>query len=130
MTDALMFDTDILLYLQRGVPKFAALVNEVLTRNISVLTYMELLQRAHTKAQHKNIKSFIKNCNFQVLPVTENISHRAAIYVEEYSLTMGIRAANALIAATATEHNLILVTTNKKIYRSIRDLQLRVLEFE
>jgi predicted nucleic acid-binding protein len=125
-----MFDTDIILYLQRGVPKFGALVNEIPKRKISVLTYMELFQRAITKSQHKIIKSFLKDCNFEVLPITENISHRAAIYVEEYSLTTGIRAGNAIIAATATEHNLTLVTTHKKIFRSVRDLQLRVLEFE
>ncbi|HAJ79888.1 MAG TPA: hypothetical protein DCO75_08955 [Fibrobacteres bacterium] len=60
--------------------------------------------------------------DFAIVPVSGNIGHRASIYIEEYSLSNGISTDDALIAATATENNLTLVSGNYKHYKSIRDL--------
>lgn len=120
----MIFDTDIFIWLQRGNSKAAAVVDKAEVRQISIITYMELLQGAHKKQQHKQIKNFLTDCDFSVVPLDENIGHRAAIYIEEYSLTDGIRTNDALIAATAIEHNSELVSSNKKHYKMIQDLQL------
>ncbi len=37
----------------------------------------------------ENSKGFLKENGFEVLPLTENIGQRAAVYVEEYSLGSG-----------------------------------------
>lgn len=87
---------------------------------------MELLQGAASKDQHKHAKSFIKDFNFIVLPLTENIGHRALVYIEEYSLLHGIRAGDAIIAATAVENNLPLSTSNRKHFKAVRNLNLKV----
>lgn len=122
----MLFDTDILIWIQRGNHRAAALIDREEERYISVLTYMELLQGAREKRQHEHILDFLSECGFQILPLSENIGHRAAIYIEEYSLSHGLRAGDAIIAATAIDNNLILCTSNSKHYRPIQELKLRV----
>jgi predicted nucleic acid-binding protein len=121
-----LFDTDILVWIQRGNDRAATLVEREEERCISVLTYMELLQGAKEKRQHEYILDFLREYSFQVLPLSENIGHRAAIYIEEYSLSYGLRAGDALIAATATENGLALCTANVRHYRPIRELKLKI----
>lgn len=122
----MIFDTDVLIWVQRGNQKAARAINESKDRYVSVLTYMELLQEAQNRKQHEVIISFLGDLGFQTLPLTENIGHRAAVYVAEYTLSHGIRAADAIIAATATENNLPLCSGNAKHYRMIQELKLKV----
>jgi hypothetical protein len=86
---------------------------------------MELLQRAANKRQHSTIKGYLRELEFTLLPLTETIGHRALIYVEEYSLSHGISADDAVIAATAVENGLVLVSSNAKHYRAVKDLEFR-----
>ena len=87
---------------------------------------MELLQGAGEKRQHEYILDFLREFGFRILPLSENIGHRAAIYIEEYSLSYGLRAGDALIAATATENGLTLCTSNARHYKPIKELKLKV----
>lgn len=121
----MIFDTDILIWVQRGNEKAARLIEKADTRCLSVQSYMELLQGAQNKAQHQIVKSFICDFGFSILPFTENIGHRALIYVEEYALSVGMRAGDAIIAATAVENNLGLVTSNTKHFKAVKELQLK-----
>jgi predicted nucleic acid-binding protein len=82
----MIFDTDIIIWIQRGNKKAAEVVDADNDRSISILTYMELLQNAKNKQQQTIIKSYLKEMNFTILPMSENIGHRASIYIEEYSL--------------------------------------------
>jgi len=121
-----IFDTDIFIWIQRGNVKAAELVDREYERLLSVQTYMELLQAARDKSQHRLIIDFLMNFNFKTLPLSENIGHRAAIYIEEYSLSHGLRAGDAIIAATATEHGLTLCSGNTKYFKPIKELRLKV----
>jgi len=122
----MLFDTDIFIWVQKGNLKAARLMEASQERYLSVQTYVELLQNAQDKKQHKQIKDFLISFDFIVIPFTENIGHRACIYIEEYTLSNGIRAGDAIIAATAVENNLTLVTSNAKHFRMIRDLKLKI----
>jgi len=122
----MLFDTDVLIFVQRGKAKAAALVESTERRCISTQTYMELLQCAKNKEQHRIIQQFLKDFSFTVLPFTENIGHRASVYVEEYALSHGVRAGDAIIAATAVEQHLPLSTANARHYRPIKELNLKV----
>lgn len=121
----MLFDTDIFIWAQRGNIKAAHSFEKANRRCLSVQTYMELLQCARNKQQHLLVKDFLMEFAFEILPLTENIGHRAAIYVEEYSLSSGLRAGDAIIAATATENNLELLSSNLKHFRPIQDLKLK-----
>lgn len=122
----MLFDTDILIWVQRGNTKALKRIEKTDVRTISILTYMELLQGAQSKQQHKMSKDFLNVAGFHVLGLSEKIGHRAAIYVEEFALSHGLRAADALIAATAVEEGLPLVTGNGKHFRCIKELELSV----
>ena len=82
--DTMIFDTDIFIWAQRGNEKAVRLFEKEEEKYLSIQTYMELLQCAKNKIQHKQTKDFLTSFGFIVLPLTENIGHRASIYVEEY----------------------------------------------
>lgn len=122
----MIFDTDILILVQKGNEKAAKLIDKDDDKYISIQTYMELLQGAKNKIQHRIVRSFIKDFHFSILPLTQNIGHRALIYVEEYALSSNMRAGDAIIAATVIENNMKLVSSNAKHFRVIKELQLMV----
>lgn len=120
----MIFDTDIFIWVQRGNVKAARLIEQSQERLLSLQTYLELLQCAGNKRQHELTRSFLKDFDFRILPLTENIGHRAAIYIEEYALSHGLRAGDAIVAATAAEHGLPLCTGNGKHFNMITDLKI------
>src|SRR5262245_1178029 len=102
----MLFDTDIFIWVQKGNTGAADLIDEAQERYLSIQSYMELLQSAENRKQQKDTRDFLALYDFVILPLTENIGHRASIYVEEYSLASGMRAGDAIIAATAIENNM------------------------
>ncbi|MBW1895387.1 MAG: type II toxin-antitoxin system VapC family toxin [Deltaproteobacteria bacterium] len=122
----MIFDTDIFIWVQRGNQKAAKLISHEKERYLSIFSYLELLQSAKNKQQHEYTKDFVSSFGFIVLPLTENIGHRALIYIEEYALSHGLRAGDAIIAATAAENSMALVSGNAKHFKPIKDLKLKV----
>lgn len=122
----MIFDTDMFIWVQRGNLRAAQLIEGEDERLLSVQSYMELLQGAENRRQHELAKSFLRDFGFSTLPLSENIGHRAAVYIEEYGLSHGLRAGDAIVAATAAEHGLILCTSNAKHFSPIRDLKTRL----
>ena len=117
----MLFDTDILIWAQRKNGRALELIAYTPEKFISVQNYMEILQGAKNHAEIRIIKSFLSDADFRTLPFTENIGHRALIYAEEYALASGIRSADALIAATAVENNLVLATSNQKHFKAVKE---------
>lgn len=122
----MIFDTDIIIWMQRGNSKAAKIIESTEDHFLSIYSVMELLQCAENKKQHQHIKDFLSVFNFIVLPLTQNIGHRALVYIEEYTLAHQLRAADATIAATAVENNLTLVSSNAKHFKPIKDLKLSI----
>jgi hypothetical protein len=121
----MIFDTDIFIWTQRGNEKAAKLFEKEEEKYLSFLSYMELLQHAKNTTQHKYTKDFLRIFGFTVLPLTENIGHRASIYIEEYTLSSSLGSGDAIIAATAVENNMPLASSNVKHFRVIKELQLK-----
>lgn len=122
----MLFDTDIFIYVQKGNLKAARLVDETDERFLSVYSYMELMQTAKNNQQHEYTRDFLSSFGFVVLPLTERIGHRALIYLEEYTLSHGLKAGDAIVAATAVENNLTLVSSNAKHFKAIQELKLKI----
>lgn len=122
----MLVDTDVLIWVLRGHDGAARAVERITDRALSVVTYMELLQGARGKREIKAIQTSLANLDFRTVPLTENIGHRASIYMEEYAPSAGLTLADALQAATAVETRMPLLTANRRHYRSIRELELKV----
>ncbi len=121
----MVYDTDILIWVQRGNEKAAKLIDKDEEKYLSIQSYMELLQGAKNKIHHKYVKDFISEFEFSILPLTENIGHRALIYVEEHALSSNMRSGDAIISATAVENNMMLVSSNVKHFKVVKELELK-----
>jgi predicted nucleic acid-binding protein len=122
----MQFDTDVLIWFLRGNEKAAGVIDRADDRRISVITYMELLQGARNKEESRTIKKFLADYSFLMVPLTQNIGHRASIYMEEYALQSDMGVSDVLIAATAVENRFALCTANNRHYRGIKDLELKI----
>ena len=122
----MLFDTDVLIWVLRGNRRAAEIIEDNQERCLSIVTYMELLQGAKDRREVKNIKTFLTDLGFAMLPLGENIGHRASIYMEEYGLKVSMCVPDALLAATAVELRQTLCTGNRKHYGPIGELDLRV----
>ncbi|MDX2020816.1 MAG: type II toxin-antitoxin system VapC family toxin [Deltaproteobacteria bacterium] len=121
----MIFDTDVLIFAQRGSVKAARTIDDAKERFISVQSLMELMQGAKDKTELRVIRKFLFELEFTVLPLSEDIGHRALVYVEEYGLAASMRAGDAIIAATAVEFGKPLSTSNVKHFKVIKELDLR-----
>lgn len=122
----MLFDTDVLTRAFRGDPKAARAIDDAAVRRVSIITFLELLQGARDRREIHLVKSFLSDLGFATLPLTENIGHRASVYLEEYGLKSGLRLADALIAATAAENGLALLTGDRSHYRPLADLEAKL----
>lgn len=119
----MLFDTDVLIFAQQGRASAKTSILRERVRLISLQTFLELLQTNRGKAAHRVIKDFLRDAEFKVLPLTENIGHRAAVYMEEYGPSTGLQAGDAIIAATAVENDIPLISGNAGHFKAIKELK-------
>ena len=122
----MLFDTDVLIWALRGSGQAANEIDNDENRAISAVTYMELKQGARNKREQRLVRQFLHALNIAVLPITEAISHRATVFIEEYSLKSGLHLADALVFATACEHALTLCSANQRHFRQIVSLNAKI----
>ena len=121
----MLFDADVLIWMQRGNLKAARAVDSAADPGLSVATYMELVEGARNKAELRAIRETMTRFGLAVLPLSDSIGHRAATYMDEYRLKSGLDLVDALVAATAIENAQTLCTANVKHFRAIPDLSVK-----
>ena len=87
---------------------------------------MELVQGMRNKEEFRLLRQTIHEHQWDILPLSENISHRATVFIENYALSHGMQLADALIAASAVESGAALMTANTKHYKVIPELDLKI----
>ena len=94
---------------------------------LSVITRYEILRGLKAIRATAKEAAFAQFCGANlIVPITDAIILRAAdIYADLYQRGMLIGDADILIAATALEHGLVLVTNNTNHFNRIANLQLQ-----
>ena len=118
----MLVDTDVLIWYLRGYAQAAAALDQLPNFSISSATHMEIVQGMRNKAELAAFKKMLVQRAAQHLPITQAISHKAVDLMESMSLSHGLQMGDALIAATALEHQLTLLTGNTKHFLPIPQL--------
>jgi hypothetical protein len=119
-----LVDTDVLIWHLRGLPQATQRLDRLPNLTISAVTWLELLQGLRSKAEMGAVqKSFVMR-HTQRLPLTPAITDRAIALMEALTLSDGLQMGDALIAATALEHQLTLLTGNAKHFAAIDTLKI------
>ena len=122
----MLIDTDVLIWMTRGHAGAAARLQSLMPWRISAVTYIELAQGSRNKQELARIKKGLALSRTEILPLTAAISDRAMQLIDIYALSHSLQLGDALIAATAMEHNLTVFTANGKHFTPVDGLQVEV----
>jgi len=119
-------DTDVLIWYLRGNQKALELIDSLDRFCISSVTYMELIQGMRDKKELKLLQQTLKSWGVKIIFISEEISAKALFFMEEYFLSHSMQLADSLIAATASNYGLELITANDKHYKVVKELDIKV----
>jgi predicted nucleic acid-binding protein len=120
----MLVDTDVLIWHLRGYPKATLRLDQLKALNLSAICYFEILQGILNKAELDAVKKMLTKRSATVIPVTETVTQRAIELMETFTLSHGLQMGDALIAATALELNVPILTANVKHFGVIPMLSI------
>jgi tRNA(fMet)-specific endonuclease VapC len=88
---------------------------------------MELIVGARDKRDLAMIDGFLST--YPVIPLSESIGTEAYRLLKSYAKSHGLHVFDSLVAASAIEKDLTLVTLNRKHYQTIDGLKLEVPDY-
>lgn len=119
----LLVDTDVMIDLWRGyAPAGEWLRSLPEAPAISVISVLELLRGCRNRREQDAVEQLVQQMS--VLYLDEPSCVRAVDYFCAFHLKQGLGILDALIAASAVSHGLVLCTFNEKHYRGLPDLQV------
>jgi predicted nucleic acid-binding protein len=121
----MLVDTDVLIWHLRGYAQATQKLDSLTSLTISAVTYLELLQGLRNKAEMTALQQSLAMRRTQRLPLTPAITERATALMESLVLSEGMQMGDALIAATALEHQLPLLSGNVKHFARLQICALR-----
>ncbi len=120
----MLVDTDVLIWHLRGLPKATQRIDKLASLTISAITYLELLQGMRNQAEMIAVQKSLERRHTERLPITPAITERAIELMQRLVLSHGLQLGDALIAATALQHKLALLTANTKHFAPIDGLNV------
>ena len=129
MNEAL-FDTDTISFFLRSVPNVVAEADKYLKFHkgftFSVITNFEIIRGLKIKNAQRQLTKFgLIRLQSREINLTDKIIVRAAdIYADLYKRGSLVGDADILIAATALENNLPIITNNERHFERITGLQI------
>ena len=122
---AALIDSDVLIDAARGHLEARAFLNDqsrAFHVQISTISAMELIVGCRNKIELSQTRRFLEPV--RILPVDPNISDKAYDLIQEFTLSHGLMIPDALIAATALENGLTLLTKNTRHFQMIPKLEV------
>ncbi len=120
----MLVDTDVLIWHLRGYAQATRRLDALDEFVLSSVSYLEVLQGMRNKTELLAVKKMLERRSATLLPITEAITLRATGLMESLTLSHGLQLGDALIAATALEHRLPLLTANVRHFGAVGGLQL------
>jgi len=120
----IFLDTNILIDYYRGQETIREQLHQIgfSELGISVITPMELYYGARNKQELLRLKHSLTSLH--IFYLTTSISQRALHLIELFAKSHTLQIPDALIAATAIDHDLPLFTLNTKDFQFIPDITL------
>lgn len=122
----MIIDTDVIVWYLRGSDKAKDIIYANIPFNISVVTYIELVQGMRNKGELNRFIKQISKWDVKIIQIDKDISTRAMIYVEDYFLSNSMELPDALIAATCVKNSEQLLTANDRHYKYIPNIQIKM----
>ena len=120
-----LIDSNVLIDVSRGNPAAIRYVDGLTEPWVlSQVTALELIGGARNKRDLAVIDGFLSL--YSVVPLGDGIGTRAYGLLKTYAKSHGLHVFDSLIAATAIENGLTLVTLNRKHYQMIIGLSIQV----
>jgi predicted nucleic acid-binding protein len=123
MSDRLLIDTDVLIDYLRGQPEAVEYLEgcqEAMV--VSVITVAELFAGVREGKERTALSAFL--AAFETMPVDAGIAERGGLYRRDYGKSHNTGLADALIAATAEQVQVRLVTLNRKHFPMLSNVQV------
>lgn len=119
----LLFDSNVLIHAFRNNKNTALKLEQLEIISVPAVVAGELYQGSKNKQELAIIEEYI-DTYCEVLPITERISMFALKLVQLYTLSHNLLIIDALIAATAYEHDMTLVTEDTKHFGKIAEIDM------
>ena len=121
MAAQLLIDTDVLIDYLRDYPAAASYVEAQQERLlISAVTVAELYAGVREGEERMRLERFLRA--FEIIPLDMRLAVQGGLYRRDYSKSHHVGLADALIAATATQLQIPLVTLNRKHFPMLPDV--------
>jgi predicted nucleic acid-binding protein len=120
----MLVDTDVLIWHLRGYAQATRRLDELGALTLSAVSYLEVLQGMRNKAELAAVKKMLQRRAATLLPLSEAITQRAIALMESITLSHGLQMGDALIAATALDHGLPVLTANVKHFSAVKGLKI------
>jgi predicted nucleic acid-binding protein len=106
----------------RGLAKATLRLDQLPKLTISAVTYLELLQGIRNQPELVALQKSLEFRRTERLPITPAITERAVALMHRLVLSHRLQLGDALIAATALEHSLVLLTANSRHFAAVEGL--------
>lgn len=121
---SLLVDTDVLIWHLRGYAQATRRLDQLPALVLSAVSYLEVLQGMRNKAELAAVKKMFEQRSATMLPVTEAITKQAISLMESLALSHGLQLGDALIAATALDRQMPVLTGNVKHFSAVPGLRV------
>ena len=119
-----LVDTDVLVDVSRKNEAAIDFLDQLDDWSMSIITALELIVGARNKKEVNQIDQLV--AVYSAIPLTAEIGNSSYGLLRQFAKSHGLRVFDSLIAATAIEEDLTVVTRNKKHFRMISNLKLEI----